>query len=537
MKSAMVKDFAKVPQNIIQRSQYRRPRTRKQTFNSGYLVPIYLDEVNPAETFNVSMTAFVRMLSPLNVPIMDNMFLDTFFFFIPYRLVWADFTHFMGERDNPDDDPADYITPQLVAPVGGFAVSSLADYFGLPTGSVSAGMSVNAAAFRAYNLTYNSWFRDQNLIDSVQVDTGAGPDDPADYVLLKSGKRHDYFTSCLPYPQKGEDVLLPIGTIAPVSTQASEVLSGAHAALKFRYSSAGGSLPGGGANTYFDNGNLAASVNPDASSGLGTVYPSNLVADLSAATAASINDIREAFAMQRYLEKDARSGTRYPEMVRSRFGVIVPDFRLQRPEYLGGGTTRITVTPIAQNSASGATAQGNLAAIAAASARHGFVHSFVEHGIILGLCRVRADLTYQQGLHRMWSRRVREDFYAPEFSHLGEQAVLNKEIYYQGVPGTGATQDDGVFGYQERYAEFRYAPSQICGELKSTYSTPLDMWHLAQKFTSLPTLSPAFIEESLPMSRIKAVTSAPDFVGDFFFDETTARPMPTFGVPGFMDHF
>jgi len=444
--------FAMVPKADIPRSSFNIQKTHKTTFDAGYLVPIYVDEVLPGDTFNLSMTAFTRLATPL-YPTMDNLYLDSFFFFVPNRLIWNHWQKFMGQQDNPGDSIS-YVVPQQVSPVGGYAVGSLQDYMGLPTvGQVGNSNTVSHGAFwtRAYNLIYNEWFRDENLQNSVVVDKGDGPDTVSNYTLLRRGKRKDYFTAALPWTQKGSPVTLPLGTSAPIVSNGQQI-----------------TLSEYGGSSYVNAGMTASSGNlqlyPNSVHG-GTKFgnQTDLSADLSAATAATVNKLRQSFQIQKLLERDARGGTRYTEIIRSHFGVISPDARLQRPEYLGGGTTPITINPIAQTSGTNAsgtsTPLGNLAAMGTGLAHgHGFTQSFVEHGVIIGLVNVRADLTYQQGLRKMWSRSTRYDFYFPAFAMLGEQAILNKEIYID-----GSSTDSDVFGYQERWAEYRYNPSQISG--------------------------------------------------------------------------
>lgn len=520
--SVMQHSFGFVPRADIPRSSFDRSHGHKTAFDAGYLVPIFVDEALPGDTFSLQATMFARLSTPI-VPIMDNMFLETFFFAVPIRLLWDNWRKFNGEQKNPSDS-TDYLIPQVIAPSsGGWPVGSLSDYMGIPTGINS--LSTSALWHRAYNLIWNEWFRDENLQDSLTVPTGDGPDPDTTYTLKRRNKKADYFTTSLPWPQKGASVSVPLGNSAPVLRSANApqwkaFTAGTQTAAGTNLS-VNTSTTAGGLVTV---GSVASSLDPNG----------GLYADLSAATASTINTLRQAFQIQKLLERNARGGTRYTEILQSHFGVVSPDARLQRPEYLGGSSSRININQVAQTSpTSGANALGDLAAFGMVADRfHGFTKSFTEHMVIIGLANVRADITYQQGLNRMFSRKTRYDFYWPALANIGEQSVLNKEIYCQGTAA-----DDTVFGYQERWAEYRYKPSIITGKLRSTYSTPLDFWHLSQKFTTLPTLNSTFIEDNPPLSRALAVPSEPQLVFDGFFSLRCARPMPAYGIPGLIDHF
>lgn len=542
--------FSQIPEANIPRSTFDRGFGYKTTFDSGYLVPFLVDEVLPGDTFKMKATIFSRMSTPI-VPVMDNMYLETFLFFVPTRLVWSNWEKFNGAQDNPGDS-TDYLIPTL-ANNEGFATQSIFDYAGIPTGvPITDNNPINALPFRAMNLIYNKWFRDENLQDSLPVATGDGPDPIANYNLFRRSKRHDYMTSSLPFPQKGpaEGITINLGDSAPVTGTLTipqrniyatqiQYVNGSNTksleAIEHQYNDEGTTYSAS-VGTY----NKSSSIYPSGTDVRLVVNQSeqrvnaNLSTDLSLATAISINDLRTAFQLQKLLERDARGGTQYREILRSHFGVVSPDARLQVPEYLGGSSTRIIVKPVEQTSATDSTSpQGNLAAYAVgADSFHGFTKSFVEHGYIIGFMNVRADLSYQQGLDRLWSRRDRFDFYWPSLAHLGEQAVLNKEIYMQGTEA-----DEQVFGYQERYAEYRYKNSLITGKFRSQDPQSLDFWHLAQDFESLPQLNSEFITDNPPIKRALAVQNEPEFICDINVDMKCTRPMPVYSVPGFVDHF
>lgn len=546
MKSVMKHQFSEVPQAKIPRSSFDRSHGHKTTFDAGLLIPIFVDEALPGDTFNLNMTAFARMATPIK-PIMDNLYMETFFFAVPYRLVWDGWVKMMGEVDY--DDTNTYITPPVLVPQGGFLPNQLGDYMGLPI-YAEGDFVCSALPLRAYNLIYNEWFRDQNLSPMRPVNRDSdGPDDKSDYSLMYRAKRHDYFTSCLPWPQKGEDVAIPTLGLAPVIGTPGTLQEPIWRA------------PGGNQLRLraTDGINEITWHQPSDTTGLVHWHDPMLSADLSEATTVTINDLRTAFQFQKLLERDARGGTRYTELIRSHFGVTSPDARLQRPEFLGGGSTRINVKPVEQtsNTDSQTTPQGNLAAMATANVNgHGFTKSFTEHSIVIGLVNVRADLTYQDGINRMWLRQSKYDFYWPALAHLGEQEVYDFEIWAKtnlpplsmfGLDDNekhgkdnsrpGPLSDNAIFGYQERFAEYRYKPSLITGNFRSDHAASLDIWHLSQDFDSVPLLNDVFISDVPPLDRVIATPGEPHFLFDAYFDFKCARPMPLYGVPGNIDRF
>jgi hypothetical protein len=511
-------NFAQVPRADIQRSTFDRSHGLKTTGDADDLNVLFVDEVLPGDTFKLKTNLFGRLATPIN-PIMDNMYLDTFYFFVPTRLLWDNFKRFMGEQTDPGDS-IDYTVPTYTGRSVTTA-TTLLDQMGLP---ITTGLDLNILPIRAYWLIYDEWFRDQNLQDSAEIyrtDTGSQViTNTVDYTwnqVAKRGKRHDYFTSCLPWTQKGDQVTIPLGSTAQI---AHDVADGTNLGV---YSTANAG--------YKLMDTTASYLHADAGN---TTQANSLYADLTTATGATINGWRQAFQIQKFLERDARGGTRYIEKVYSHFGVTSPDARLQRPEYLGGSSQPINVNPVPQTSSTDATTpQGNMSAFGTVSENNsGFTKSFTEHGYIIGLWNVRADITYQQGVDKLWSRSTQYDFYFPTFAHLGEQAVLNKEIYHQGT-----ADDENVFGYQERYSEYRYKPSKITGLFRSGATGTLDPWHLSEEFSSLPALNDTFIKSNTPLDRCIAVPSEPHLILDCYFNLRCTRPMPVYSPPGLIDHF
>lgn len=502
----MQHDFGQTPNLHAERSTFDMSHGHVTTFDAGYLIPIYNAEVLPGDTINLRTNGLARLNTPL-FPFYTGVHIKTYFFYVPWRILWTNFVRMMGERDNPDDS-IDFMFPTVNLTSTNCTEGTLFDYFGLPIRRNIG--DINSMAFRAYNRIWNEWFRDQNLQDKVFEHTDDS-DSASAYRLLKRNKKHDYFTSCLPWPQKGDEVQLPFEGRARVRT---------------------GAAVGGEPNMYSDwtglyhrldssNNDLRMDYMSSSYFTNNTMYVDPSDFDIT------IRDLREASQMQKILERDARGGTRYLERIRSMYGVTNPDARLQRPEYLGGGADYLNVNPVPQVSATtGDSPQGNLASYATFNINGGFEHSFLEHGTVIGLACVAADLGYQQGVPRSWTRKTREDLHDPLLEHIGDQPVYTRELY------AGTASDDKVFGYQERFGEYRFQQSYVSGKMSSDAEQPLDAWHVYQDFSNAPTLSSDFIEENPPIDRLVAVQDQPQFTADLWHTVQHTRPLSTRGIPG-----
>jgi len=498
------------PQLRMGRSQFDLTHSHKTTYEVGYLVPYFLMEVLPGDTVTCRLQAFSRIFSPLDAPVMDDIYQDIDFWYVPNRLVWEHWDEFLGASDSAGAQATDYTIPKLAGGTSSVALGFPAHYMGLPLGCDTDVTDVSALPQRCYKLIYNDWYRDQNLIDKVTL-VVTDSSEAQLTALYKSAKKHDYFTSALPYLQKGDPVTISLGATARIASDAAR--SSEAVTIWSTPATAG----------YFELANDTNKIEVSANAGAIT---ESLYADLASATPISINALREAEAIQRLLERDARGGTRIPELIKAHFGVDVPDYRVQRPEYVGGGRGMIQISPVANTSSTATEDQGELRGVGTGGLQASWAKSFVEHGYVLGILRARGQVSYQQGLDRMWSRSTKYDFLWPDLANLGEQPIYKRELFIE----NDAT-DSEVFGYQERYADYRWKRSLVTGKFASDASGSLDFYHLAEDFSASPGLNQTFIEDATPMSRVTTVDSEPDLIIDGRFDLRVARVLPVRPVP------